>query len=1125
MNHGLEVFDFKEEDELPESAADKLLSKFKNPNVDDSAVLKCEFIVAQSSAVQRMEINDVPCVDDDKIDCDNNCVQRHCVPQSAGEDDFASKEGGSGLHVFSLSKPTSYEQHADFDKDNYESRGSFPKLELRDSFADAPLPWRSKLICDPTDSPSSYESADAPSDANESMRESSSSGPASDVAEDDVSLHCNMSNHCFGNVVLADVNNTVSIFPDYVLYHDNYWTGLEVIFSHGGIKIEGSSAGDNGETFSFERGIDDIVAIECQWSQRMECVVAKLQILSKDVVEGENSSGTSGIQEVKFSVFEPNWSEKQEAITSLNIRFMAIWDIVLDLEAGLDEHDLLRHKHYFPNFEEPFEEVIYPKGDSDAVSISKRDVDLLQPETFVNDTIIDFYINYLKNQIPPEDRQRLHFFNSFFFRKLADLDKDPSSISDGRAAFLRVHKWTRKVDIFGKDYIFIPVNFNLHWSLIVICHPGEVAGIKDEDLEKSPNVPCILHMDSIRGSHAGLKSLVQSYLWEEWKGRHKETSEDISSRFLNLRFVSLELPQQENSFDCGLFLLHYLELFLAEAPTNFSPFKITKFSNFLNVDWFPPTEASLKRTLIQRLIFELLETRREEITSSECSDEQRSSKFQEKNDTETGVRLLSERCSREIACHGNSPNSQADHRIEMTLLETSSMRNLHCDNDSGMVLREFFEPGAASGAASGALLGQYQSFDQQSSYYHLNGAMSSEEQDVEADAEFVYIASRENNFQQLSGTAEQGCAVPYSSRSLMMDTSWNLGNSVHGGYDIYTSTGTSCASEEEDDDDDDDVGIIENRPRGELALSERDNVDWQRSPSVENVECRTEVVASAAGEVVEIGGTEAYVDAERMQNGNEENGDLPPCEENPTLLLQQDPSRAVNQLGPDSEMVILTCCTEASEDADVIQNGNEKDKDLTPSEQGQGLPPSEQSQSLPPSEQSQGLPPSEQSQDLPPSEQSQGLPPSEQSQGLPPSEQSQDRPPSEQSPTGLLQEDPGMTVNQLDQDSDLVENKEAKCDDDTQMLEDGLLAKPDVQLPIKRTQLMSLHEEEVESQNPGMTVNQLDQDSEMLENKEASCNDTQMIADGLLAKPDEQPPAKKIRLLSPDEGKVDSNET
>ena len=34
----------------------------------------------------------------------------------------------------------------------------------------------------------------------------------------------------------------------------------------------------------------------------------------------------------------------------------------------------------------------------------------------------------------------------------------------------------------------------------------------DLDLEDSPKVPCILHMDSIKGSHAGLKNLVQRYV-------------------------------------------------------------------------------------------------------------------------------------------------------------------------------------------------------------------------------------------------------------------------------------------------------------------------------------------------------------------------------------------------------------------------------------------------------------------------------------------------------------------------------------------------------------------------------------------------------------------------------------
>ncbi|XP_058103108.1 probable ubiquitin-like-specific protease 2B [Magnolia sinica] len=108
---------------------------------------------------------------------------------------------------------------------------------------------------------------------------------------------------------------------------------------------------------------------------------------------------------------------------------------------------------------EPFEDVIDLKGDPDDVSISKRDVELLQPETFINDTLIDFYLKYLKNKVQLENKHRFHFSNSFFFHKLADPDKDAGNVKEGRGAFLHVRKWTWKINIFGKDYIFIPVNF------------------------------------------------------------------------------------------------------------------------------------------------------------------------------------------------------------------------------------------------------------------------------------------------------------------------------------------------------------------------------------------------------------------------------------------------------------------------------------------------------------------------------------------------------------------------------------------------------------------------------------------------------------------------------------------
>ncbi|KAL5076208.1 hypothetical protein RYX36_015192 [Vicia faba] len=302
---------------------------------------------------------------------------------------------------------------------------------------------------------------------------------------------------------------------------------------------------------------------------------------------------------------------------------------------------------YFPNFEEPFDEVIYPEGDPDAVSLSKRDFDLLQPDTFINDTIIDFYIQYLKNQIQEEEKPRFLFFNSFFFRKLADLDKNPSSASDGKAAFLR-----------------------------------------------------------------------------------------------------------DNSYDCGLFLLHYLELFLAEAPLTFNPLKLTKFSNFLNVDWFLPAEAYLKRTLIQKLISELVENRdSREISSSDCSDD---SQYIENKENRICIEHPEVNRESKISFDGQG--------IEMTLLSGSSSLDPQSFNDPGMVLKDLFEPGASAATSA-----QCHSFDQQPSDYRFNNSIFSTEETSDLGEQFMYLATDINlatdtNFQQVAEVTPQACPLPYLPR-------------------------------------------------------------------------------------------------------------------------------------------------------------------------------------------------------------------------------------------------------------------------------------------------------------------------------------------------------------------------
>ncbi|KAI7731996.1 hypothetical protein M8C21_030184 [Ambrosia artemisiifolia] len=436
------------------------------------------------------------------------------------------------------------------------------------------------------------------------------------------------SDHCTGELEMVrtlmeneDVT-TVVFYPDHMVYHDTYCTDCVLTFTSSCIKIEGSTLDDDDDdnTLSLQWGVQDILSIKSQLYGLVGMAMVTIHVLMEDTLQAENTESTSG-NELKFVIIGTNWYGRQEAITSLNVKYKTLWSSMLEsesevfcefLSAGtlLDPNGLTYNSNgvsviqsnntwdpangdtlssftkYFPNFDQPFDDIIYPKGDVDAVSISKRDVDLLLPDTFVNDTVIDFYIKYLKNKIKPEDKHRFHFFNSFFFRKLADPEKGPLHASEGKAAFQRVRKWTRKVNLFEKDYVFIPVNYNYHWSLIVMCHLGEVATYKDDDVTKMTKVPCVLHMDSIRGSHSGLKDLIQSYLKEEWKGRRlQEASEDISSRFDNIRFISLELPQQPNSFDCGLFLLHYVELFLEQAPIYFNPFHLTKTVSFVEKMW------------------------------------------------------------------------------------------------------------------------------------------------------------------------------------------------------------------------------------------------------------------------------------------------------------------------------------------------------------------------------------------------------------------------------------------------------------------------------------------------------------------------------------------------------------
>ncbi|XP_061785904.1 sentrin-specific protease 6 isoform X2 [Nerophis lumbriciformis] len=122
--------------------------------------------------------------------------------------------------------------------------------------------------------------------------------------------------------------------------------------------------------------------------------------------------------------------------------------------------------------------MVYPPPPAKGgISVTNEDLHCLNEGEFLNDVIIDFYLKYLVlEKLKKEDAQRIHVFSSFFYKRLNQRERrnlpETSSLPIHKRRHNRVKTWTRHVDLFQKDFIFVPINESSHWYLAVICFPG-----------------------------------------------------------------------------------------------------------------------------------------------------------------------------------------------------------------------------------------------------------------------------------------------------------------------------------------------------------------------------------------------------------------------------------------------------------------------------------------------------------------------------------------------------------------------------------------------------------------------------------------------------------------------------
>ncbi|XP_008565704.1 PREDICTED: sentrin-specific protease 5, partial [Galeopterus variegatus] len=91
------------------------------------------------------------------------------------------------------------------------------------------------------------------------------------------------------------------------------------------------------------------------------------------------------------------------------------------------------------------------------------DLVTLDGQNWLNDQVINMYGELIMDAVP----DKVHFFNSFFHRQL---------VTKG---YNGVKRWTKKVDLFKKSLLLIPIHLEVHWSLITVTLSNRIISFYD----------------------------------------------------------------------------------------------------------------------------------------------------------------------------------------------------------------------------------------------------------------------------------------------------------------------------------------------------------------------------------------------------------------------------------------------------------------------------------------------------------------------------------------------------------------------------------------------------------------------------------------------------------------------
>ena len=169
--------------------------------------------------------------------------------------------------------------------------------------------------------------------------------------------------------------------------------------------------------------------------------------------------------------------------------------------------------------------------------ITRHDISTLAGLNWLNDEIINFYMNLLIERGKNDNYPKVYAFNTFFYPKLM------------KTGFGSVKRWTKKVDLFSHDLLLIPVHLGMHWCMATI----------------DMRTKCVRYYDSMLGDNDKCLEALLKYLEDEHQDKKSSPFEKTGWMAENVK----DIPQQMNGSDCGMFACMFAEYLSRDADITF----------------------------------------------------------------------------------------------------------------------------------------------------------------------------------------------------------------------------------------------------------------------------------------------------------------------------------------------------------------------------------------------------------------------------------------------------------------------------------------------------------------------------------------------------------------------------